>query len=135
MFSYPDSPRSQVVDEMHGVQVPDPYRWLEEIDAEQTRDWIAAQNRVTFTYLEQIAARNGIRQRVTELWDYEKVGVPLTRGGRYFFTYNDGLQNQSVLYWMSSLDDEPQVLLDPNQLSEDGTVALVGYAVSEDGEL
>jgi prolyl oligopeptidase len=132
---YPDSPRTDHADVVHGVRVPDPYRWLEEVNSEQTQRWIEAQNGVTFEYLSQIPAREKIRQRITELWDYEKYGAPFKRGGRYFFTRNDGLQNQDVLYWMASLEAEPQVLLDPNRLSEDGTVALTGYAVSEDGRM
>jgi prolyl oligopeptidase len=134
-LAYPETPRAGQVDLVHGVPVPDPYRWLEEINSEQTRDWIAAQNKVTFDYLGQIPARGEINRRLTELWDYEKVGIPFKRGGRYFFTRNDGLQNQSVLYWMASLDDDPKVLLDPNQLSKDGTVALIDFAVSDDGQL
>lgn len=135
MFTYPPSPRTEESEVLHGVQVPDPYRWLEEIDSEQTRRWIEAQNEVTFGYLDQIPSRSAIRQRLTELWNYEQYGVPFVRGGRIFFTRNDGLQNQSVLYWMGSPGDEPKLLLDPNLLSEDGTVALVGHAVSEDGRL
>jgi prolyl oligopeptidase len=134
-LAYPETPRTDRVDLLHGVAVPDPYRWLEEIDSEVTREWIAAQNRVTFDYLSRIPARTEINKRLTELWDYEKYGIPFKRGGRYFFTRNDGLQNQSILYWMESLDDEPRVLLDPNQLSEDGTVALIDFAVSDDGQL
>jgi prolyl oligopeptidase len=135
MLQYPDSPRLDVVDVLHGVEVPDPYRWLEDPGSEETRAWIEAQNALTFDYLGQIPAREQIRERITALWDYEKVGLPLKRGGRYFFTHNDGLQNQDVLYCMDSLDGEPQELLDPNELSEDGTVALTGYAASEDGKL
>jgi prolyl oligopeptidase len=130
---YPDSRRDKVVDILHGVEVPDPYRWLENLDSEQTREWIAAQNEVTFAHLGQIPAREEIRQRMAELWNYEQYGVPFQRGGRIFFTRKDGLQNQFILYWMASLEDEPQVLLDPNPLAEDGTVALTGYAASEDG--
>jgi prolyl oligopeptidase len=132
---YPKSPRTDQVDVLHGVQIVDPYRWLEDINSEQTQAWIQAENQVTFEYLDRIPVRERIRQRITELWDYEKYDVPFKRGERYFFTRNDGLQNQSVLYWMESLEAEPKVLLDPNQLSEDGTVALTGYAVSEDGKL
>lgn len=134
-IQYPASPRGDVVETLHGVPVPDPYRWLEDIDSEQTAAWIEAQNEVTFGYLAQIPAREQIARRVTELWNFEKFGVPFKRGGRYFFTRNDGLQNQDVLYWMASLDDEPRLLIDPNLLSEDGTVALTGHAVSEDGRL
>lgn len=135
MIKYPESPRTDRVDTIHGVQVPDPYRPLEEIDSEQTGRWIEVENKITFDYLGQIPVREKIRRRISELWDYEKYGIPFKRGGRYFFTRNDGLQNQSVLYWLESLEAEPQVLLDPNKLSEDGTVALTGYAVSEDGKL
>ncbi len=134
MIKYPESLSTDRVDMIHGVQVADPYRWLEEIDSEQTQNWITAENEVTFDYLDQIPLGEKIHRRITELWDYEKYGIPFKRGGRYFFTHNDGLQNQSVLYWAESLEDEPQVLLDPNQLSEDGTVALTDYAVSENGE-
>ena len=135
VLDYPDSPRTDKFDIIHGIKVADPYRWLEDLDSEQTQRWIEAENQVTFKYLGQIRARESIRERITELWNYEKFGVPHSRGGRTFYTRNDGLQNQSVLYWLESLEDEPRVLLDPNDLSEDGTVALTGYAVSEDGKL
>ena len=134
-LKYPDSRPTDLVEMLHGVEVPDPYRWLENIDSDQTQAWITAQNEVTFDYLAQIPNRENIQQRITELWDYEKFGTPVKRAGRYFFTYNDGLQNQSVLYWLEALEAEPKVLLDPNQLSADGTVALTGFAVSEDGNL
>ncbi len=132
---YPASPRTDTVDHLHGIKVPDPYRWLEDIDSEQTRAWIAAQNTLTTEYLGRIPARERIRRRITELWNYEKFGVPFQRGGRTFLTRNNGLQNQDVLYWMEGPDQEPRVLLDPNVLSEDGTVALLSYAVSDDGTL
>lgn len=134
-LTYPASPHLDGNDVLHGVRVPDPYCWLEDLDSEPTRAWVLAQNQLTFSYLSQIPARERILQRLTELWDYERYGVPFKRGGRYFFTRNDGLQNQSVLYRLESLEAEPIVLLDPNQLSEDGTVALAGCAVSEDGQL
>ncbi|MBN2389320.1 MAG: S9 family peptidase, partial [Anaerolineae bacterium] len=132
---YPLSERSAHVDVLHGVAVPDPYRWLEELDSTQTRQWIEAENKLTFAYLEQIPARDKIRQRLTQLWNYDKFGVPEKHGGRYFFTQQTGLQNQAVLYWMAALDAELRVLLDPNGLSEDGTVALTSWAISDDGRL
>ncbi len=98
-LQYPAARREDVVDHLHGVDVPDPYRWLEEIDSPETRAWIEAQNELSFGYLGRIPARERLRQRLTELWDYERFGVPFKRGGRYFFTRNDGLQNQDVLYW------------------------------------
>jgi prolyl oligopeptidase len=134
-LKYPDTPRSDIADTLHGVRVPDPYRWLEEIDSDQTQAWIKSQNRLSSTYLSQIEARDEIYERLTELWNYEKYTVPFIKAGRVFFTQNDGLQDQNVLYWTESLDAEPRVLLNPNRLSEDGTVALTGYSVSEDGKL
>ena len=132
---YPRAHKVDQVDNYHGVEVADPYRWLEDPDSAETREWVEAQNKLTFGYLEEIPARSKIRERLTELWNYEKYGTPFKRGGRYFYSKNDGLQNQYVLYTMDALDGEPRVLLDPNTLSEDGTVALSGVAVSDDGRL
>jgi prolyl oligopeptidase len=134
-FAYPDTPRGEVVDDYHGTKVADPYRWLEDADSADTAAWVAAQNKVTFGYLESIPERAALEQRLTTLWNYEKYNVPKAIGGRYFYTRNDGLQNQSVLYWAASLDAEPTVLLDPNAMSEDGTVALSRYSISNDGSL
>jgi len=133
-FNYPETPKVNQIDNYHAIQVADPYRWLEDPDSPETQDWIEKQNEVTFSFLEQIAERETIKQRLTELWDYEKYGIPFKRGNRYFFFKNDGLQNQSVLYRLQHLDEEPQVLLDPNQFSEDGTIALSGIAVSDNGQ-
>lgn len=130
---YPPSVRSDQVDLYHGVSVADPYRWLEDPHSPQTKNWIEAQNAVTFEFLNQIPARNTIQDRLTKLWNYEKFSIPFHRGDRYFYFKNDGLQNQSVLYTLTALDAEPTVLLDPNTLSPDGTVALTGLAVSEEG--
>jgi prolyl oligopeptidase len=124
----------EVVDDYHGTAVADPYRWLEDVDAENTREWIEAENCVTFGYLEAIPEREVIRARLTELWDFARYGVPFKEGGRYFFYKNDGLQNQSVLYKQDALDAEAAVLIDPNTFSEDGTVALRTLAFSDDGE-
>ncbi len=134
-LSYPSARLSDVVDTYHGTDVPDPYRWLEDPDAPESRTWIEAQNDLTFGWLGEIAERDQIRQRLETLWNYERFGIPFSKGDRYFFTKNDGLQNQSVLYVSESLEAEPRVLLDPNLLSEDGTVALSGAAVSQDGDL
>jgi prolyl oligopeptidase len=132
-ITYPPARKSDVVDDYHGTRVADPYRWLEDVDSPETRAWVEAENRVTFAYLEQIPERERIRRRLTELWDYPKYGAPFKKGGRYFFFKNSGLQNQSVLYSQASLTAEPQVLLDPNTLSADGTVALSILAFAEDG--
>ncbi|MCR9161251.1 MAG: prolyl oligopeptidase family serine peptidase [bacterium] len=133
-FDYPDATRVEHVDDYHGIAVADPYRWLEDIDSDQTRAWVEAQNEVTFGYLETIEARDALRKRLTALWDYERWGVPRRRGDTYFVSRNDGLQNQAVLYTMKSLTDAPKPLLDPNTLSEDGTVALSGTWPSRDGK-
>jgi prolyl oligopeptidase len=133
-FEYPVAHKGDVVDVYHGVKVPDPYRWLEDPDAPDSREWIDAENKLTFGYLEDIPQRETIRERLTELWNYEKYGTPYKKGGRYFFYKNDGLQNHSVLYTTRDLADEPAVLIDPNLFSEDGTVAMSDYAVSDDGK-
>jgi len=134
-LSYPDAAKSDHVDEYHGVKIPDPYRWLEDPDSPASRQWIEAENRLTFGYLEKIPQREAIRKRLTALWNYERFGMPRRRGSRYFYSRNDGLQNQSVLYVTDSLGEPGRVLLDPNKLSADGTVALGGYAISDDGSL
>lgn len=132
-FPYPQTPTVDQVDDYHGTPVADPYRWLEDVDSPQTKAWVEAQNALTYSFLEKIPERERIRQRLTELWDYPKAQVPLKRGGRYFQLRNSGLQNQDVLYVLETLQAEPRLLLDPNGLSEDGTVALVNWSVSEDG--
>ncbi|HEV2761606.1 MAG TPA: prolyl oligopeptidase family serine peptidase, partial [Pyrinomonadaceae bacterium] len=134
-LSYPAAKKADHVDEYHGTRVPDPYRWLENSDAPETRQWIDEQNKLTFGYLNQIPERAWIKERLTKLWNYEKVSAPFKRGDRYFIYKNDGLQNQSVLYWMNGLKDTPKVVIDPNKLSADGTVAMAGSSVSEDGKL
>lgn len=131
---YPLTKRMEQIDEYHGQKVVDPYRWLEQ-DVRESPDvaaWVEAENRVTFGYLEQIPCRERIKQRLTELWNYEKFGTPFKEGDRYFFSKNDGLQNQFAYYTMKSLSDEPTLLLDPNTWSADGTVALAGMSVSDD---
>ena len=132
---YPRAAKVDQSDTYHGTKVADPYRWLEDDNSAQTKAWVEAENKVTFDFLEKIPEREAIKRRLTELWNYKRFGVPFAEGGRYFISRNDGLQNQSVLYTMASLDAEPTVLLDPNTLSADGTVSLQGYAVSDDGNL
>jgi prolyl oligopeptidase len=134
-ISYPPTRKADVVDEYYGTKVPDPYRWLEDVDAPETRSWVEAENRLSFAYLEAIPERSRIKRRLTELWDYPKYGAPFKKGGRYFFFKNSGLQNQSVLYTQRTLTAPPEELLDPNLLSPDGTVALSTLALSEDGRL
>ncbi len=134
-MTYPVSKKIDHVDELHGVKVPDPYRWLED-DVRESKDvaaWVEAENKVTMSYLEAIPQREAIRKRLTELWNYEKYSAPFKAGSRYFYFKNDGLQNQSVLYKQDSLDAEPTVLVDPNAWSKDGTVALGSTSFSDDG--
>lgn len=134
-LKYPETQKVNQIDIYHGVEVADPYRWLEDPDSAETKAWVEAQNQVTFNYLSQIPQREEIKHRLTQVWDYEKYGIPFKRGDRYFYYKNDGLQNQNVLYVLNSLDDEPRVLIDPNLLSADGTVSLSGVAISKDGNL
>ena len=133
-LAYPKAKTVDQVDDYHGVKVADPYRWLEDTDSADTHDWVEAENKVTFGYLDQIPYRAAIRERLLKLWNYERFTVPQQQGGRYFYQHNDGLQNQNVLLVAESLNSEPRVLLDPNTLSSDGTVALAGSAISDDGK-
>ena len=132
-LAYPTSKTVNQVDDYHGERVADPYRWLEDVDAADTREWVEAQNRVTFGFLERIPERATLRERLTKLWNYERFSAPFRKGGRYFFFKNDGLQNQAVMYQQATLAAAPTVLLDPNTLSADGTVALSTIELSEDG--
>ncbi len=135
-IKYPETAKVDHVDDYHGTKVPDPYRWLEEDvrTSERVAQWVAAENEVTQAYLEKLPQRESIRQRLTELWNYPKYGTPFKRGGRYYYSYNSGLQKQNLLYVMDQLDSETRVLLDPNTWSEDGTVALAGVSFSDDGK-
>jgi prolyl oligopeptidase len=132
---YPKTAKTNVVDHYHGTSVADPYRWLEDDNSPATKAWVEAQNKVTFDYLNTIPGRDAIKARLTRLWNFERYSVPFKEGGRCFYFRNDGLQNQSVLFTVDSLDAEPRVLLDPNTLSADGTVALADVTPSRDGNL
>ncbi len=133
-LSYPTTRQTDQTDTYHGVTVTDPYRWLEDPNSEETAAWVEAQNEVTFGHLNQLPGRDRLNTRLTELWNYERYGIPFKQGDRYFYYKNDGLQNQSVLYTLPTLEAEPTVLLDPNTLSEDGTVALSSIAISENAQ-
>ena len=135
-MKYPETKKVDHVDDHHGTKVPDPYRWLED-DVRQSKEvaaWVEAQNKITFAFLESIPQRDAIKKRLTELWNYEKFGVPVKAGGRYYYFKNDGLQNQSVMYAIDTLTSEPRVLIDPNSWSKDGTVALAATSFSDDGK-
>ncbi len=133
-IAYPVTRTVTQVDDYHGTLVADPYRWLEDLNAPETQAWIEAQNALTFSYLEQIPVRDAIRRRLTELWNFPRVGAPFRHGEHYFQFRNSGLQNQDVLYVMKTPTDTGRVLLDPNSFSPDGTVALTGCNVSWDGQ-
>lgn len=131
--TYPATRKSDQVDTYHGVTVADPYRWLEDTDSPETRRWIEAQNALTSSYLSAIPQRESIRARLNKVWNYERYGVPIKAGNRYFYSMNTGLQNQAVLYVQDGLNGKARVLLDPNTLSSDGTVALSYIKPSRDG--
>ncbi len=133
LMEYPQTERGEVVDNYFGVEVADPYRWLEDDSSEATAAWVKAQNEVTFDYLSQIPYRSSVKDRITQLWNYAKVGAPSKHGDYYYYSYNDGLQNQSVIYRTTSLEEQGEIFFDPNTLSDDGTKALSDISFSEDG--
>jgi prolyl oligopeptidase len=133
-ITYPQTRKGDVVEVLHGHKIADPYRWLEDPNSPETAAWVEAENKVTFAYLEKIPKRSAIKERLTKLWNYERYGVPSRHGSWTIFSKNDGLQNQAVIYKATSLTATPEVLLDPNTLSADGTVALSGMSFSEDGK-
>ena len=135
-MQYPKTKTVDQVDEYFGLKVADPYRWLEDDvrESDDVRNWVKDQNKITFSYIENLPFREEIESRLTELWNFEKYGIPSKQGGRYYFSKNDGLQNQSVVYQMDTLDSEPKIFMDPNQWSKDGTIALGGLAFSDDGK-
>jgi prolyl oligopeptidase len=133
-LKYPETKKVAQVDDYFGTKVADPYRWLENADAADTRAWVEAENKVTFGYLGTIAERKPIEALLTKLWNYERYGVPSRQGGWYVFTHNEGLQPQSIIYRAKSLDAAPEVLLDPNKLSADGSVAIADATFTDDGK-
>jgi prolyl oligopeptidase len=133
--AYPDSQRIEHVDTYHGTEVADPYRWLEELDSPVTAAWVESENAIADPFLEAIPNREQIRERLTEVWNYERYKLPVKEGGRYFYRRNDGLQDQDVLYVVDSLGEEPRVLIDPNTFSDDRTASLSFFEVSPDGEM
>ena len=135
VMKYPETRRVDQVDEFHGVKVPDPYRWLEGDvrESEEVAAWVKEENKVARAYLDAIPERAGIEKRLTELWNYERYSAPTEEGGKYFYSKNDGLQNQAVLYVADSYKAEGRVLLDPNKWSKDGTISLASFSVTKDG--
>ena len=133
-IKYPVALKGDVVDNYFGTEVADPYRWLEDDNSEETGKWVDAENDVTNTYLDKIPFRTAMKERLEKLWNYEKIGTPFKKGDFWYFYKNDGLQNQSVLYRMATLEDEPEEFLNPNTFSTDGTTSLSGISFSKDGK-
>lgn len=131
---YPVSKKTEITDNYHGTTIADPYRWLEDTESDDTAAWVKAQNERTQAYLKKLPEREAMRTRLERLWNYERFGMPARRGSTYFYSHNDGLQDQSILYKAASLDAQREILIDPNTLSEDGTVALAGWAPTDDGK-
>jgi prolyl oligopeptidase len=134
-FQYPATARGSVVDVYHGESIPDPYRWFEDASAQATRDWVSAENALSQPYLERLPQRAWLGERLKQLWNYERFGVPQREGGKYFYMRNDGTQDQSVLYVADALDAAARVLVDPNGKRDDATIALSQWVPSPDGNL
>ncbi len=134
-ITYPSAHTSNQVDNYFGTPIADPYRWMEDLDSPEVKAWVDAQNALTQRLLAAVPARDHIHARLLELVNFERVSAPERAGDRYFFARNSGLQNHAVLFWQQGRDGEPQVLLDPNTLTEDGTVSVATTAVSDDGTL
>ncbi|HEY2720441.1 MAG TPA: S9 family peptidase, partial [Chitinophagaceae bacterium] len=131
---YPSTRKDSVVDDYHGVKVADPYRWLEDDNSTETKAWVQAENKVTFDYLAKIPYRDKIKKRLQEMMNYAKYGAPFQKNANYYFMKNDGLQNQFVWYEQKGLTGKPEVFIDPNKLSEDGTVSLGTLSLSLNGK-
>ena len=136
-IDYPETKKIDHVDTYHGVEVPDPYRWLEDDRSEETGEWVKAQNNVTFGLLDQINFRDPLKKRIEQLMDYERVSAPFEEGNYEYFYKNDGLQDHAVVYRTKIGDDkaEPTIFLNPNTFSEDGTIALRGMSFTQDGSM
>jgi prolyl oligopeptidase len=134
-LTYPESRKGDVVDDYHGTEIRDPYRWMEDLNSPEVAAWVAAQNEVTFSYLEQLPMREHFRKRISELWNYPKTSLPRIEGGRLFYRRNEGLQKQSPIFMRASIDGPPRLLIDPNERWADGKTALAAFAPSPDASL
>jgi prolyl oligopeptidase len=133
-MAYSTAKKVDTVFDYNGTKVADPYNWLEADGSDDVKNWIEEENKLTFGYIDSIPYKQNIRKRLEEIWNYPKYSAPSKKGDYYFFSKNDGLQNQSVIYRQKGLDGEPEVFLDPNELSADGTVALGGMSFSNDNK-
>src|SRR5699024_2815973 len=136
-MDYPQTKKVDTIDDYFGHEIEDPFRWLEDDNSAETKDWVRAQNEVTYDFLDKIDFRKNIEDRLTELWNYEKIGVPEKKGDYVYFSKNDGLQNQDVMYRYKKDEDieDAEVFLDPNEFSEDGTTSLDARSFSESGAI
>ena len=132
---YPDTRRGDVVDQYGASRIADPYRWLEDLDSPEVAAWVAAQNAVTAAHLHTLPLRDRLKQRLTELWDYPRTGLPVVESGRLFYSKNSGLQRQAPVYMRSGVFDPPSMVLDPNALSPDGSTSLAQYTPSPDAKM
>ena len=135
ILNIPFTRQDDIIEDYHGTKVADPYRWLENPSSEETLTWVEAQNTLTAHYIQSIPARLKIKDRLTALWNYPRYSVPIRKGDRYFFSKNTGLQNQSVIYMQQTLQSDSVIVIDPNSLSDDGTVALTNQVISKNGQL
>ncbi|MGH9408368.1 MAG: prolyl oligopeptidase family serine peptidase [Vicinamibacterales bacterium] len=134
-LKYPVAAKGSVVDNYHGTKVADPYRWMEDLDSREVADWVNAENAVTFGYLGSLSIRDRLKARISQLWDYPKTDVPFIEGGKIWYRKNSGLQKQAPLYVRDSLNGAPRLVIDPNTISSNGTVALEETVISPDGKL
>ena len=134
-LNYPKTKKVDTITDYFGTKVNDPYRWLEDDRSEETEEWVKAENKVTFGYLDKIPFKDDLKKRLSEIWNYEKIGAPFKEGDYTYFSKNDGLQNQYVIYRRKNENDKPEVFLDPNKFSEDGTTSLSGLSFSDNGKM
>jgi prolyl oligopeptidase len=132
-LSYPSARRADVIDNYFGTKVADPYRWMEDLNSPELKQWIDAENALAFGYLNPLPQRDALKARITELWNYPKVTPPRYEGGHWFYSRNTGLQRQSLVFMRETLNSPETVVLDPNRLSSDGSIALSGFVPSPDG--
>ena len=133
-LQYPETKKGETVENYHGTKVADPYRWLEDDNSQETKDWVKAQNKVTFDYLATIPQRDRIKKRLEELWNYPRYSSPFKKANYYYYFKNDGLQNQSVMYRQTGLTGKPEEFLNPNTLNKEGIAALSGTSFSKSGK-
>ena len=135
MLKYPTPRKDATVDDYAGTKVADPYRWMESLDAKEVADWVPASNNVTEPYLKSLPLRDHFQKRLTELWNYPRVGVPVVEGGKLFYARNTGLQRQAPIFMRTAIDAPPSLVIDPNAISADGSLSLSEWQPSPDGKL